>query len=203
MEHPSLEELETKVRGETRQRHGPVLECLEALLNCYLEGFRELDHFTSTEGNEREQVWVFLVTKSFNSMRWAFHLLQHGYYTQALTLIRTVWEDWLVCEDCVNRPDTVIATLGKGGRVPSFKKMADRMEEPLRSDWIGESQGDEGTYGVLSTFAHPRARAIHVIRNPESGVIRLGPNYDERLFLYTSHVLINAGIRMTEVVSFV
>ena len=101
MEYLSVEELDEQVRVETVRRHEQTLDSLEHLFNVYLEGFRMIGQFTITGENDRELVSFLLLTRSFNTMRWSFHLLKHGYYTQAVVLLRAVYEDWLVCIDCI------------------------------------------------------------------------------------------------------
>lgn len=191
----SLEEWENRVRGSTLATERDATECIERLLDTFLKGFGTISHLTITEDGQPREARLMLLTKTFNSMECARDLLLKGYYTQAITLIRTAWEDWLVCMDSMGHPETAVAVLGRGGRVPSFKKMAARLdEEAFRSDW--SEAGGEGSYGVLSTYGHPRARALNALYNPETKMLRLGPDYDERLFLFTAHYLLNAGIRM-------
>ncbi len=186
---PILEELEEQVKSQTIQQHSEVLDNLENLLNSYLKGFGQLGTFTLTDENQKEQVWLYLVSRAFNSLRWAFNLLQRGYYSQALTLTRSAYEDWLVCMDCRNNPETVEAILSAESYMPKFKAMSKRLEEPLRRGW-------DGDYGFLSTFAHPRHRAITVIVNPEFKNLRVGPDYDETMFMITSYYLGTAGLRL-------
>ena len=100
--------------------------------------------------------------------------------------------------DCQDHPDTVKAILIKGGRLPKFETMARRLDEPLQKWWGDNSQQIEGTYGLLSTFAHPRYRAIASLIDPERKDLRLGPQYDQSMFLFTYNYLSIALVRMTE-----
>ena len=175
----NLDELEAEVQTSTIERHQDVVAGVEQLLNCYLEGLTNIGQFTITEENQRELVWFFIESRSVNSMRWGFELMTRGYYVQSITLIRLVYEDWLVCWDCIDHPNTVKAILAGNTRMPTFSDMADRLKEPHLSLWKGETQEVEGTYGLLSTFAHPRHRALMVQRDPDSQSLRLGPLYDQ------------------------
>lgn len=195
VEGPTLEDAEQAVRARTTGRHQSVLDGLDQLFDRYVEGFGQIADFTLTEENETQFVLLRLLTKAFNSIQCAHNLLQLGYYTQALTLVRSAYEDWLVSHDCVSHAETVRALQGKGGRVPSFKIMADRMDAAFRADWTGA--GGEGTYGLLSTFSHPRTRAVNAVINPDTKTLRVGPDYDESLFLFTAHHLLNISIRLT------
>ena len=128
MNHPpNLDEVEQQVSQETRHREVETLASIEALLNAFLPAFRETGQFTPVDTNRREQVWWLLVGQSFNSLRWAFHLLHHCYYTQALILERSVEENWLVCQDCREPPETVQALFDDSKRMPTFRDMANRL----------------------------------------------------------------------------
>lgn len=86
-------------------------------------------------------------------------MLQNGYYSQSMMLTKSAFEDWLVCEDSKSQPGTITALLDRKGRFPSPSKMAKRLEEPLKGEWIG-LPGVDGTYGLLSTFTHPRYQGV-------------------------------------------
>ena len=61
-------------------------------------------------------------------------------------------------------------------------------------------QGDyEGTYGFLSTFAHPRSRAIEDTLNRE-GTVRIVPEYHEIRFALAAWFFIKANLLMLEFV---
>ena len=61
-------------------------------------------------------------------------------------------------------------------------------------------QGDyEGTYGFLSTFAHPRSRAIEDTLNRE-GRVRIVPEYNEIRFALGAWFFVKANLLMLEFV---
>ena len=198
-ELPNLDELEVRVKSEITSRESLVLGVMEDLLNQHLAGFRQIGSFTLTADNQPEEVWVLLTNRAFNSLRWGYHLLQTGYYSQAMMLTRAAFEDWLVCEDAKGHPKTRAALLDRVGRVPNPSVMAARLEKPLREEWKGVV-GDDGIYGLLSTFAHPRYRAVAVLVDSETHNLRLGPSWDEDLFIVTANYLLLALIRMMEFV---
>lgn len=186
----SPEEAEARVRSNTVSQHQEELGLIRRLLNTYLDGFRRLDSFTPSDANQLEYAWLLLTTRSFNSMRCAYDLLQRGYYSQAITLIRSVNEDWLTCNDCRNNQATLDALL-KGGKMPKFVGMKDRLEEPLKQQWWD-------MYGEESQFAHARHRALKVLIDPETHTLALGGHYDRDLFIASCYSLIPAAVRMTE-----
>lgn len=198
-ESPNLDELEEKIKAEIISNEKEVLGVIEGLLNQHLAGFRQIGSFTLADENLPQQVWLLLTNRAFNSLRWSFHLLQTGYYSQSMMLTRAGFEDWLVCEDSKGHPETIDALLNRGGRVPSVSDMAARLEESLLKEWRGVV-GDDGIYGLLSTFTHPRYRAVAVMVDPETQYLRLGPSWDEDLFIATANYLLLALIRMMEFV---
>ncbi len=183
---PNLDEVERQVGKDTRGREADTLAKIEALLNAFLPAFRETGRFTPTKTNRREQVWWLLVGQSFNSLRWAFHLLQLGYYTQALILERSVEENWLVCQDCVDHPQTVEALFDGSKKVPKFQDMADRLPQNLRNTWHAHKGQPELAYDILSTISHPRPRALSLAFDFDNNRPRIGPGYNEPLFVFTS-----------------
>ena len=187
MSHPpNLDEVECGVTEETKRREPKTLARIEALLNAFLPAFRETDQFTPTTSNRRKHLWWLLVGRSFNSLRWAFHLLQVGYYSQALILVRSVEEDWLVCQDCLEHPDTVEALFDDSKKMPSFKVMANRLPETLRETWTAPKGQPERTYDILSTISHPRPRSLRLSFDFDENRPRVGPGYEEPLFVFTS-----------------
>jgi hypothetical protein len=194
---PNLNDSEEHVRQETCNREEEILTVIEQLLNLHLAGFRQLDGFKRIDDNKREQVWLFLTSRAFNSLRWAYHLLQYGYYPQALILTRSALEDWLACMDCEVNEKTIEALLSQGQRVPGPGDMAVRLPEPLRRQWK-DIEGEEGLYGFLSTFSHPRHRAVIVMLNPKTKTLRIGPEYDEILFVVSAYHILNCAARITK-----
>ena len=188
---PSLEEEEAQVRRVTASQHQAELGLIEKLLNAYLAGFRSLGSFTPSDNNELEYAWLLLITRAFNSMRCAYDLLQRGYYSQTLTLVRSVNEDWLTCMDClINRP--TLEALLQGRKMPAYGDMAKRLEEPESKKWW------DHIYGEQSQLAHARRRALTVLVDPDTHTLRLGGHYDKDLFVASCYSLIPAAARMTE-----
>ena len=196
---PNVDELEQQVRAHTREQHRGLLGAMEGLLNAYLAVFRLSGPFHPTDDNRELQVWLLLTARSFNSMRWGYELVSTGYYSQAMVLTRCVFEDWLVCMDAVDHATTVSAILEAGGRLPRFAEMAQRSLPPeLLAWWQGDGDNDQSVYGLLSTFAHPRYRALAAQLVESTNTLRVGPAYEEDMFLVSFHYLATAARRMTE-----
>ncbi|MDD5038018.1 MAG: hypothetical protein PHN78_01700 [Dehalococcoidales bacterium] len=188
-----LKETESDVIRKTSGIHQREISIIGKLLNAYLVGFEAIGSFTRDKDNDLQYAWLKLVTRSFNSMRCAYILLEQGYYTQALSLLRSVDEDWLMSKDCEKNRLTLDALLNDKGQLGkgdlSFGKMAER--EGIKPLW------DSG-YGHLSLFVHPRPLSLKVLVDPRAKTLRLGASYDWVLFLYCCEVLIRDALRMTE-----
>lgn len=198
VEIPSnLDELEERTRSQTRWGEQEVLEVIEQLLNRYLAGFRTLGQSKVTYVDGRDQVWSSMTLRAFKSLRWAYHLLQRGYYSQSMTLTRSAYEDWLACMDCIENSETADALLGRGKRVPNPREMADRLPEDLKQEWKDYGMG-EGLYGFLSTFAHPRHRAMTINIDPRSNTFKVVTTFEEDYFVTSSYYLLQCLLRMTE-----
>lgn len=194
---PSLDELEEQTSVETINREQEVLNAIEQLLNQYIAGFRLLGKSKVTHAEGQELVWSSLTLRAFKSFRWAYHLLQRGYYSQSMMLTRSGYEDWLVCMDCISYDETVDALLDGGRRVPTFRDMSERLPESLKKEWT-DYGGVEGLYGFLSTFSHPRYRTLVQNIDPEQRSFRVTPSFDQSYFLVTSYYLLQGALRMLE-----
>lgn len=127
-------------------------------------------------------------------------MLMAGYYAQPMILTRAVIEDWVIGIDAIEHPETVEALLDGKGSITSFKQMAERSLPDDLNGWFG--WGDDSTYGFLSTFAHSRTtRAVLTQVDPDTMTPRLGPLYDESLFVVTFYHLLQAAVRSTEILA--
>lgn len=187
---PSFQKTEAQVKAITAAKHMKEIKLVEKLINHYLAGFRALGKFTLNEDNELEYAWLLLTTRSFNSLRCAYDLLLKGYYSQAVMLICSVFEDWLIAKDCEKNQKTLDALL-RGDDVFwkqefHYSEMAKRQSEKFPEIW-------RGIYGTLSTIAHARQRALMILVDPETRELRLGSHYDNDLFLATYQSLLTAA----------
>ena len=133
-----------------------------------------------------------------HSSRVALYALESGYYTQSFALTRAMFEDWLAAYDCKEHPETADALLDSNKAMPSFSTTYKRLPCGLKRLW-GEQGVYEGTYGFLSTFAHPRSRAIEDTLNRE-GTVRIVPEYNEIRFALAARFFIEANLLMLEFV---
>lgn len=198
---PNLEDVERDVKKRTTAEQADHLTIAVKSLNIYIRGFQELERITPSEENELEWARRLLCARAFNSLRCAYLLLQVGYYTQALTLVRSVMEDWLIALDCESNPPTLKALLKGKGRMPRFEEMARRQGEAIRKLWRGLDHSGEGTYGLLSTFAHPRKRSLGALLDRDKGLIRNGGQYNADMFALTCYYLVTEASGFTEILA--
>jgi len=192
---PSLEDLESQVRALTYGRHKKELDLIASILDAYIDGFKLIDPFSSTKDNEVETAWLLLITRSFHSMRCAMSLMQTGYYGQAISLIRTVLENWFICHDCANNPKAVQAILYNKYAIPNrnagltFSKMAQR---------TGKLRIYKQEYHHVSKVTHPTALSLGMLRDPETNGIRAAPSYDKILFLDCCELMLRNALGMID-----
>lgn len=195
----SLEDRDAQVKQATCEQHSQELRRVEELLTACLRGFTSLGSFTPGQDNRVQHAQLLLVTRSFNSVRCAYDLLRMGYYTQALTLIRSAMEDDLTALDCEKLGATVEAILdGKGamgkGKL-TYTEMAKRQSEKFQTAW-------KHNYGGLSEYAaHARRKSLRVLVDPETHELRLGGRYDRDLFIGTFDALLSALIRSADLIA--
>ena len=166
------------------------------MLNLYLAGFGEISSFIPYEESRLQQVWFLLTVRTFKSLRTAHYLLETGYYSQAMMLIRSAAEDWLYCEDSRKREET-IQFLDRKGRPPNIRAMSNRLEPHLKEAWQG-NDGRRGSYDLLCRFTHPNYVGMATLFAQDSGLVSVGPFFDESLFVVTSNYLLLRLIRTTE-----
>ncbi len=188
---PSLGEFEIRVKKTTIANKKAELDAVENILNQYLAGFRGLHQFKTGEVQRLELAWLLLVVRAFDSLRCAYDLLQKGYYSQAVILIRAAEEDYLTCRHCEINQETVEALLAGKSRVSRFSKMAEDISPEFRKHW-------DINYGQLSEIAHPRQLAMGMTANWEESRINLGADYIENHFIATCHALLRSAVGMIE-----
>ena len=185
-------------RVQATRREAETLETLHEVVDLHFSLFQTPGMLEVTEDNKLQRVWLGLTTSASHSSRVALYALESGYYTQSFALTRAVFEDWLTAYDCKEHPETADALLDSNKTMPRFSTMYKRLPCGLKRLW-GEQGDYEGTYGFLSTFAHPRSRAIEDTLNRE-GTVRIVPEYHEIRFALAAWFFIKANLLMLEFV---
>lgn len=186
VDFPSVVRQEAVTVGVTKQKHGREIEIFAGILNTFTAGFNLMGSFEIKEDNEAEYVWLLLSTRCLHSMRCSIDLMLKGYYSQAMSLVRTGIEDWFVCGNAKNQ---VVrdCLLRSGKRLPSYLTLAEKMGE------IGVYRSD---YRFQSEFAHSSRLSLRVLQNPKTNEMRIGPVYDELLFISCAESLMRVFLFM-------
>jgi len=199
-EAPNLVQLEAKVRQTTVRKRQKEISLIAELLNIYTKGFNLVTSFQRTKDNDVPCAWLYLIARSFHSMRSAILLMLSGYYGSALTLLRTVTEDWLVGKDCEHYQPTLDTLLYEKYRFGDrrlklrYKDMAERVK--LKDDVKDIVYQDD--YRFQSKFTHAGRLSLAVMRDQKTDELRVTPSYDGLLFYSCCELLMRNGLRMSE-----
>ena len=191
----NLIESEDQVRRFTRDTHQKEFELITNILNMYLNGFNSIGSFTYNQDNEKETAWLLLVARSFHSMRGAIQLMLMGYYGQAISLLRTVTENFFICHDCIENHKAIDAILHNKYRIPSRKNGLTFYAMAERTDNLRIYKSD---YKHQSEITHPSALSLGIIRNPKTNEINVAPRYDKILFLDCCELMVRNALMMSE-----
>ena len=197
---PNLAELEAKVQQTTARKHQKEISLIAELLNIYTKGFNLVTSFQRTEDNDVPYAWLLLIARSYHSMRSAVLLMLSGYYSSALTLLRTITEDWLVGRDCEHYQPTLDTLLYEKYRFGDrnlelrYIDMAERVKcEDSVKDIVYPQD-----YVFECKFTHAGRLSLAVMRDQKTNELRVVPCYDGLLFYCCCELLIRNGLRMNE-----
>jgi hypothetical protein len=197
---PSLVQIEAKVRQTTARKRQKEISLIAELLNIYTKGFNLVTSFQRTEDNDVPYAWLLLIARSFHSMRSAVLLMLNGYYDSALTLLRTVTEDWLVGKDCEHYQPTL-------DTLPHEKhRFGDRKLKLTYKDMAGRVRVEDDVkdivyqedYGFQSKFTHAGRQSLAIMRDQKTDELRVTPSYNGLLFYTCCELLMRNGLRMYE-----
>ena len=101
---------ERQTLKKTVANHGEEIELLATMLNLYINGF-SLTGSLNDQNTDINWVWLFLLTRSFHSLRCSLELMQKGYYAQTMALLRMVTEAYFLCGNAKKNPTIADAIL--------------------------------------------------------------------------------------------
>lgn len=192
---PSLVAFESQVKKVTRDSHQKEIELITNILNMYIDGFNSISSFTYNRDNEKETAWLLLAARSFHSMRGAIQLMLMGYYGQAISLLRTVTENFFICHDCIENPKAIEAILHNKYKIPDSKQKLSFRQMAIRT---GNMKIYENDYAHQSEVTHPSALSLGIIRDPKTNEINVAPRYDKILFLDCCEIMVRNALMMNE-----
>jgi len=155
-ELPNIIKLESRAQEDTKRKHWREIEFFAEVLNVFISGFNYMGSFELKEDNETEYIWLLIVTRCFHSIRCSINLMLKGYYSQAMSLLRTGTEDWFICGTCQSNEKVRRYLLQEKGRMPSYSSLAKQM-----------SAKDiyNGDYNYQSKFTHSSRLSLRVLYN--------------------------------------
>jgi len=189
---PTLERQEALVEQQTTVAHKEIIGILRDMGNSLIDGFNSLGGEVMLPDEDRLlRAWLLLLAHSTQTWVCAWHLSVKGYYSQSITLLRTMTEDYLVALDCQCTSETLRCVLGDATKHRwNFKKMAER---------VGQNDvAYDVEYVYQCSFAHPD-RSIRTLISPEHGGLVTAPEYDELLFLSCCELNLRACLRTLDV----
>ncbi|MBM4437794.1 MAG: hypothetical protein FJ029_11305 [Actinobacteria bacterium] len=166
-----------------------AVEALFGQQNVLMEGFELVGKYTIQRSRDQIHAVICLQLKAYNSTVAALPLIMKGHYIQAVVLIRSVFEDWLMTTEVMLHPDESPGLWRTGkegppsGKVRPFQAIAKSLGLEAGKSW-------DATYGLLSEIAHPRSLSIRMQVAKRTKSYRYGPKYDDYL---ASHSLFYLG----------
>jgi hypothetical protein len=190
-ETTSLSDLESEIEDYTLKNHKYEIRLIKNMLQVFMQGFNLIGEFNFNEENKITSAWILLVVRSFRSMRSAMVLMLIGYYIQAISLLRTVTEDWLICKDCTENEETLQTILLNKDttRRLNYSEMAERTKN---------QKIYKHDYRDYSKFIHASSLSLASQKSPDSNKIKAWPSYNKLLFLYCCVSMLRNTLRTSE-----
>ena len=188
-----IDQMDQATANAIRENHSIELEIVETAIDQVIRGFYDFSSLKPRPDNRLESARLFLSTRSINSLRMALQSLERGYYQQAMTLVRMVYEDQLVAKDIEHHPPTLKALLEGEGKIGkgqfTFAEMAKRISPGAKAKW-------DDDYGKLSEYAaHTRLaslRGLNTISLDGQEILQPGSQYDKVRTMITLYYMTQA-----------
>lgn len=177
---------EREIGLQTRRENATEVALLDGFFNHLSEGFNALSPpFTLSESETKT---LLLATMGYNCLRWAFELMNKGYYTQANALSRMGMECWVNAVYLLLYPELAEAWKEFKTR-PRPKEMRKLVADKMAVLGVEEAnvakESMDKMYEALSEYGHPNEHALAVLMEDQEGStrLRLGGAYDRLLFI--------------------
>jgi len=188
-ELPNIITQESSNKETTKQKHWREIEIFTGILNVFTSGFNHIGSFEIKDNNEAEYIWLLLVTRCLHSVRCSIDLMLKGYYSQAMSLLRTGTESWFICKTAQDNQAVRDCLIRDEAQMPKYSKLA----------WqAGAMKLYRGDYAYQSKFTHSSKLSLRVLQDPNTNEMRIAPVYDEMLFLLCAESLMRVSLIMLE-----
>ena len=189
-----LRQRDDRATSIIQKKHEGDLVLAEEALELILRGWTEFASQKQRPDNPLESARLFLVTRSFNSLRMALPILEQGYYQQAMALTRMAMEDQLIAHDMEIHTSTLDTLLSGKGRL-YFPSMAKRISPEAKAAW-------DSDYSTLSRYAtHPQLTSLEWLNSTgPDGLPNLlpGSSYDMEKILVALYYLLGELVKVME-----
>jgi hypothetical protein len=182
-------QVEGLTRKTIKEKHWREIELFTGIMNIFLSGFSAIGSFKLEEDNEAEYVWLLILMRILNSVRCSIDLMLKGYYSQSMSLLRTITEDWFICGTVQDNKKVRDCLLRDEMKMPKYKDLASQMNA------INIYEGD---YSYQSKFTHSSRLSLRVMYNMENNEAVLVPQYDKGLFLLCAESLMRVSLLIIE-----
>lgn len=182
-------QMESSTKKTIKEQHWREIEIFTGILNTFLSGFSSMGSFKLKEDNESEYVWLLISLRSLNSIKCSIDLMLKGYYSQAMSLLRTVTEDWFICGTVQNNEKVRDCLLRDEEKMPKYAELATQMNAMNIYD---------GDYRYQSKFTHSSRLSLRVLYNLGKKEAGVAPTYDKVLFLLCAESLMRVSLLILE-----
>lgn len=178
------------------EKHFEVVGLLDKMLDTYIKGFNLIPSLDSKQ-SDTIWTWLFLIMRTFYSLRCSIELMKKAYYAQAMALIRIVTEAYFLCGNCENDQTIADAILRNkpnrpdGRTIFNYRNLADSMGALVvyDKDYVFECE-----------FAHTSNLSVGIMTtkvDASNRELRPIPKYDEILFMACCELSLKNGILMS------
>ncbi len=174
---------------ETKLSHMQEIELLTGVVNTFISGFNLVGSFEISQDNEAQYLWLNLLARSTHSLRCALDLSIKGYYSQAMSLLRAVTEDWLICKNVESTDVVRDYLLRDKGRIPSYETLARNAQATKVYDEL---------YRYQCKFTHSSGLSLGMLQDQNENTLRIAPAYDEQLFLGCAELFVRVSLLMMQ-----
>jgi len=190
---------EHKAQDITIKNHFEVFELVTTMLNLYINGFSIVGRLDD-KNSDTDWVWLFLIVRSFYSIRCSIELMEKAYYAQAVSLIRMVTEAYFLCGNCENDKTIIDAVLHNMPNRPDGSTRFNYKELAINMDALVMYEKD---YTFECQFSHTSNLSLGIMTtkiNSSNRELRPVPVYDEILFIACCELALKNGFLMASFV---
>ena len=193
----NLIEAEKTAKDITIKNHSEVFELVATMLNLYTNGFSLLGNLNN-KTSDTDWVWLFLITRSFFSIRCSVELMTKAYYAQAMALMRIVTEAYFLCGNCEKNKTIIDALLHNKPNKPDGKTKFNYKDLAVAMNSLPIYEND---YIFECNYSHTSSRSLGIMTietNASNRELKPIPFYDEISFIACCELAFRNGLLMAD-----